>query len=87
MIAYMKRTHQQQYKIIVERGMDGYFVARVPSLPGCMTQAKTYEKVIDRAKEAIQLCREVAVHDVEYRHRAEGDAFVPTFIGVTDVAV
>lgn len=83
----METARIQQFKVIVERGMDGYFVARVPALPGCMTQAKTYEEVIDRAKEAIQLCRDVAAEDAQYRCHAQTDAYTPTFIGVADVAV
>ena len=39
----MKITKIQNYKVIIERGEEGYFVAQVPALPGCVTQAKTYE--------------------------------------------
>jgi len=81
----MQETRIKHYHIIIERGVDGYFVARVPSLPGCMTQAKTYEEVIDRAKEAIQLCREVAAQDTVYRKRTETETHAPTFVGVADV--
>jgi antitoxin HicB len=31
----------------------GYFVT-VPALPGCMTQADTYEQAVEMAKEAIE---------------------------------
>ncbi|MDO8626739.1 MAG: type II toxin-antitoxin system HicB family antitoxin [Candidatus Magasanikbacteria bacterium] len=55
----MKITKVQNYKVIIERGEDGYFVAQVPALPGCVTQAKTYEKLRERTREAIELCLEV----------------------------
>ncbi len=31
------------------------YVADVPSLPGCMTQGKTLEEVMENVKEAIEL--------------------------------
>lgn len=41
--------------VILERDEDGYFVASVPALPGCFTQGKTLEEVMDNIKEAIEL--------------------------------
>jgi len=46
---------QQYFRVIVEKDEDGVYIASVPSLPGCHTQAKTYEKVMDRIREAIEL--------------------------------
>ena len=42
-------------KVIVERGEDGYFVARVPSLKGCWSQGKTREEALNNIREAIDL--------------------------------
>ncbi len=39
---------------VVEKDEDGYYVASVPELPGCQTQAKTLDVVMKRIKEAIQ---------------------------------
>ena len=75
------------YKVLIERGQDGYFIAWVPAIPGCMTQAKTYEELVSRVKEAIQLCLEVAGDNPEYREKLEEAAQVPTFIGIEEVAV
>ena len=36
---------KQQFKVIIEQGEDGLFVASVPSLPGCHTQAKTLKEL------------------------------------------
>ena len=83
----MKTTKVQHYKVIIEKGQDGYFVARVPALPGCLTQAKTYEALITRVKEAIQLCYEVAEEDAQYRRSTQQFAYTPTFIGIEEVAV
>ena len=38
---------------MVERDEDGVYVASVPELPGCHTQAKTLDQLTKRVKEAI----------------------------------
>ena len=48
-----------KFGVVVEKDEDGYYVASVPELPGCHTQAKTLDKVMERIKEAIQACLEV----------------------------
>ena len=46
-----KRT----YNIIIEQGQDGYLISSVIELPGCHSQAKTYDELNERTKEAISL--------------------------------
>ena len=41
------------------------FVASVPALPGCHTQAKSLDKLMERIHEAIELCLEVQGNDIE----------------------
>ena len=43
------------FNIIVEQGMDGYLLSSVIELPGCHTQAKSYDELFNRTKEAIEL--------------------------------
>jgi predicted RNase H-like HicB family nuclease len=43
------------FNVIIERDEDGYFVATVPELPGCHTQAKSLDELNQRIKEAIAL--------------------------------
>jgi predicted RNase H-like HicB family nuclease len=50
-------THQ--FDVIVEKDAAGYFVASVPVLPGCHTQAKSLDVLMERIREAIELCLEV----------------------------
>jgi predicted RNase H-like HicB family nuclease len=50
-------THQ--FDVIVERDSEGYFVASVPVLTGCHTQAKSLDELMERIREAIELCLEV----------------------------
>jgi predicted RNase H-like HicB family nuclease len=40
---------------LIEKDEDGYYYASVPSLPGCFTQAKSYDELIKRLDEAITL--------------------------------
>lgn len=55
----------RQFDVIVERDSDGWLVASVPALPGCHTQAKSLDRLMDRIREAIELCMKVEGNDVE----------------------
>jgi predicted RNase H-like HicB family nuclease len=55
----------RQFDVVVERDPDGYFVASVPTLPGCHTQAKSLDELMARIREAIELCLEVQGQSVE----------------------
>ncbi len=46
----------REFDVIVERDSEGYYVASVPALPGCHTQAKSLDDLMERIKEAIELC-------------------------------
>lgn len=48
-----------QFDVIIEQDEEGYFVASVPSIPGCHTQAKSLDVLMERIREAIELCIEV----------------------------
>ena len=41
------------YTVIVEKDEDGWFVGSVPMLPGCHTQARSTDQLMDRMSEAI----------------------------------
>ena len=49
----------QTFTVIVEQGEDGYLISEVVELPGCRSQAKTQDKLIERTKEAISLYLEM----------------------------
>lgn len=49
----------REFSVIIEKDEDGYFVASVPALRGCHTQAKSLDVLMKRIKEAIELCLEV----------------------------
>jgi predicted RNase H-like HicB family nuclease len=46
------------FNVVIERDEDGCFVASAPSLPGCHTQARSLDELMDRIREAIALCLE-----------------------------
>lgn len=48
----------RQFAVVIERDEEGYLVASVPSLPGCHTQARSMDELLERAKEAIHLSLE-----------------------------
>ena len=54
-IAAMKR----EFSVIIERDAEGYYVAQVPELKGCHTQARSLDELQPRIREAIELCLEV----------------------------
>lgn len=41
--------------VVIEKDEDGYYVASVLELPGCHTQARDLNELMERVKEAIEL--------------------------------
>ncbi len=48
----------RQFDVVIEKDSAGYFVASVPALPGCHTQAQSLDELMERTREAIKLCLE-----------------------------
>jgi len=68
---------KQEFNVIIERDSEGFYVGSVPELPGCHTQAKSLDRLMERIQEAIELC-------VEVRGRSKNGS---TFVGVQRVAI
>jgi len=66
------------FTVVVERGEDGYLIGSVPELPGCHTQGKTLDQLMERMQEAIELYLEVG-EDEDTGHLE--------FVGVHRIAV
>lgn len=49
----------RQFDVVIERDSEGYYVASVPQIPACHTQAQSLDEVMLRVREAIELCLEV----------------------------
>jgi predicted RNase H-like HicB family nuclease len=53
-----------KFRVLIEEDEDGFFVAEVPSLPGCISQGRTRQEAVNNAKEAIAAYLEsLAAHD------------------------
>ena len=68
-------THD--FDVIVERDPEGWYVASVPSLHGCHTQARSLDELMERVREVIELCVE--------EHGAPAESM--EFVGVHKVRV
>lgn len=66
---------KREFNVVIEQDEDGYFIASVPALRGCHTQAKSLDVLMKRIKESIELCIEVE------------EPVTNQFIGVQRVAV
>ena len=52
-----------EIKVQIEKGEDGFYVATVPSLPGCISQGKTEGDAKKNIKEAIELHLKALLED------------------------
>jgi predicted RNase H-like HicB family nuclease len=67
----------KEFSVIIERDADGYYVASVPALRGCHTQARSLDELMVRVREAVELCLE-----------AQGETVEPLdFVGVQTITV
>ena len=55
---------KREFQVVIERDAEGYYVASVPELRGCHTQAKSLDELMERVREAIAVCLEVEGEDV-----------------------
>ena len=55
----------KEFNVVIERDSEGYYVASVPALPGCHTQAKSLDKLMERIREAVELYLEVEKQTTE----------------------
>ena len=47
---------KRKFTVLIEQDEEGYFVATVPALRGCHTQAKSLDTLMKRVREVIALC-------------------------------
>ena len=78
---------KQQFRIVITQDEDGYFIASVPNLPGCHTQAKNLPTLKSRVREAISLCLDVAKRDEGYRKQIKSSSLNSSFMALDTVEV
>ena len=68
---------KRKFTVLIERDEDGFYVATVPALQGCHTQAKSLDTLMKRVREVIELCLE------------EGNGEIDTLelVGIQQIAV
>lgn len=66
-----------QFDVVIERDEEGYYVASVPQIAGCHTQARSLDEVMQRIRESIELCLEI---EGAPEHRLE-------FVGIQRITV
>ncbi|MBI2909726.1 MAG: type II toxin-antitoxin system HicB family antitoxin [Chloroflexi bacterium] len=70
---------EREFTVVIQKDEGGYYVATVPELRGCHTQARSLDELTERVKEVILLCLEVEGQEVSETGLK--------FIGVQRVAV
>jgi len=40
--------------VVITKGENGYYVAEIPLIPGCISQGKTKKEAVENAKKAIK---------------------------------
>ncbi len=69
---------EKVFTILIEKDEEDWFVSEVIELPGCHTQAKTLDQLIERTKEAIQA----------YLEAWDGPVIITErFVGIQQIAV
>ena len=66
-----------KYTMIIEKDEEGWFVSEVVELPGCHTQAKSLDQLMERTKEAIQA----------YLEDSDEPVLPQEFVGVQQIEV
>ncbi len=67
----------KKYTVVIEKDEDGWFVSEVVELPGCHTQAKSIDQLLERTKEAIKA----------YLESGEEPEISEEFVGVQQIEV
>lgn len=67
----------RKYTVVIEKDEEGWFVSEVVELPGCHTQAKNLDQLMERTKEAVK----------GYLETLKGDEPRGEFVGVQNIEV
>ncbi len=71
---------KHRFPYLIERDEDGWYVATVPDLPGCHTQARSLDELRERVREAVEA--NLAALTPEERSELNGE-----FIGFQEIEV
>jgi predicted RNase H-like HicB family nuclease len=68
---------ERKFTVVIERDQEGYYVANVPTLRGCHTQAKNLDTLMKRVREVVELCME----------NNDGEAESLELVGIQQISV
>jgi predicted RNase H-like HicB family nuclease len=68
---------KRKFTVLIEQDEEGFYVATVPALHGCHTQAKNLDTLMKRVREVVQLCLE----------EQNGDADSLELVGIQQISV
>ncbi len=57
----------REFTVIIEEDEDGMYIAEVPQLDACYTQARSLDELMARIHEAIELCLETEPQPITRR--------------------
>ena len=66
------------FTVTIQKDKEGYFVGEVVELPGCHTQAKSLDELMERIKEAIELYLDVQGEALEKEVQ---------FVGIQEITI
>lgn len=52
-------------QVIIHEAEEGGYWAKVPAIPGCVTEGDTFEELLQNIYEAVEGCMTVAAEDME----------------------
>ena len=70
----------KEFNVIIERDEEGYYVASVPELQGCLSQGDTLDELMKNIREAIELCLEVESKERLFESESK-------FVGLQEIVV
>ena len=56
---------KRKFTVLIEKDEAGYYIASVPALRGCHTQAKSLDILMKRIREVVELCLEDTNSEVD----------------------
>jgi len=69
---------KHNFTVLIEQGEDGAYIATVPAIKSCYTQADTMPELLENIQEVIELCLEEQKNDAP---------ILTKFIGIQQVEV
>jgi len=67
-------AQDQSYRVVYHDGDDGWLVGEVPELPGCLSQGRSLDELLDNLRDAVSACvavrRELGLPDRVAIHEA-----------------